>query len=106
MDKRKEKIEWLKKNQQGETLLELVFSIGLFAIIMLMVATMFATANRVSIKNYSTETKIDDALRKVIREEGIESVSESTIVYTVDGVSRSVPIEKVTVEGFEKYRLK
>lgn len=106
MDKRKEKIKWLKKNQQGETLLELVFSIGLFAIIMLMVATMFATANRVSIKNYSTETKIDDALRKVIREEDIESRSESTIVYTVDGVSRSVEIEKVTVEGFEKYRLK
>lgn len=94
-------------NNRGETLLELIMSIGLFAIVMLMVATMFAAANKSTMRNYATEKKIDENITRIVKEEDPDSVADVQVVFkTNEGKTVTVTTEKINAGSFYKYRSK
>lgn len=71
------KIKYLIKSRAGETLFEVVLSIGMFGLTVLMVATMFAAANQVSEKSYGTEKALDKAVTEIITEANITAGNQT-----------------------------
>lgn len=72
------KIKHLIKSRAGETLFEVVLSIGMFGLTILMAATMFAAANQVSEKSYGTEKALDEAVTEIITEAHITAENQTS----------------------------
>lgn len=86
------------RERKAETLLEMVMSIGLFALMALMVASMFGMASRVSLRNVQTDEAFDVKVSALVEERAGEvTVSEpKQIIFTSDTGIYSVNVKKIT----------
>ncbi len=86
------------REKRAETLLEMVMSIGLFALMALMVASMFGMASRVSLRNVQTDEAFDAKVSALVEETpGEVTISEPRqIVFSGDGATYSVSVRKIT----------
>jgi hypothetical protein len=87
-----------RKDNGGETLLEVVMSISLFALIMLMAATMFTIADRTMLRNIEADESVDAAV-SMIAKAGVSDTKvedENGSEYPVESTSVSI---LVTSEG-------
>lgn len=96
-------------NSKGETLLEVIISLALFAITILMTATMFAAANKVTQQNFKTEKELDQAVTNIVKEEHLSGTQNFTVTFQLQdgsGTTRSMEIQRVESEGLYKFREK
>ena len=86
------------REKKAETLLETVMSIALFAMMALMVASMFGMANRVSLRNVQTDEEFDAKVSALVEETpGEVTVSEPRqIIFTSDSGTYSVSVKRIT----------
>lgn len=97
-------------NEKGETLLEVVTSIGMFGLMVLMLASMFAMADTVSQRNYKTEQEVDAAVTKIVTEEGITDTDKQNVTVRFrieDGMNVEFvdeTVEQIQCKGLYKYR--
>lgn len=70
-------------SQKGETLLEVVMSVALFALTMLTLASIFLAAMNISRDHYETELKADKLLSAAAKKESSTEVSQ-TITFELD----------------------
>lgn len=72
------KFVFIKKkiiNSRGETMIEVITSLALFAITLVTVATLFSAANRVFVKNIAIENQLNAQINKLAMEIELESAS-------------------------------
>lgn len=69
-------------NYRGETLIEVITSLALFAITMVTVATLFSAANSVFVKNFAIEEQLNKQIDKLVLETGLEIENSPTIRFT------------------------
>lgn len=87
--------------------MELVISIGLFAITMLMVATMFSAANKTTKRNFDSEVKVDEVVSNLVKEKNLTGKTNVTVTFQIQGGSSiHKEVERVEVQGLYKYREK
>lgn len=92
-------------SDRGETLLELVTSIGIFAVTMLMLASMFAAANKMSVKNMQTEQDLDKAVTNIITESETESEERFTVSFETDnGKVNDKEVTRIGANGLYKFK--
>lgn len=95
------------RKRGGETLLELMISIGLFAITMLMLATMFAAANKTTKNNLDAEVLMDQSITSIVKEESVANKDSFTVTFQITGGGTcSKEVERIKSEGLYKYRKK
>lgn len=103
------------KDSSGETLLEVVVSIGLFALMMLMVASMFVVAGKTMVRNFETDARVDKAV-SAIAEVKAGDTSDSNgnpvttatvhVTFMASGTALKNPdrdVKLVSAEGLYKY---
>lgn len=93
--------------KRAETLFELVVSMALFGMMVLMVASMFGMADKVSMKNLQTDQTMDQNITDIVTEQNLEAEETQTIVFQDDeGRVRSVQVERIKAGGLYKFRTK
>lgn len=95
------------KEKRAETLLEVVLSIALFGMTALMVASMFAMANKVSVKNIKTDQQMDQMITDIITEQNLDAnatVSQKLIFKKSDGSLVEHEVERVKSGSLYKFR--
>lgn len=102
-----DKIKKIVREQTGETLLEIVLSLSLFAIMVFMIATMFVSANKTSIKNLATERQLDKAITSIVKETGenAERKIELQIQFEMNYEDGHVDFIEQKIERIEKGNL-
>lgn len=89
----------------GETLLELVLSIGLFGLTMLMVASMFAAASRVTVHSYNSEKEIDERITALSEGNYTQESMQPLVFYDKSGNTAGTAqiVRLVEKDGFYKF---
>lgn len=102
------RIEWFGKKlreERGETLLEVTISIALFALMALMVASMFGMANQSTMRNLQTDETYDKAVTDIVTEQNLDQTQEQEVVFRIEGggsVSRRV--ERIRSGSLYRFR--
>lgn len=76
--------EKCKLNNKGETMLEMMISIAIFALMMAFISSAFATANRIEVSNYDTRAEMNDRFSKVANAELDNDASIKELVVSSD----------------------
>lgn len=97
-------------NNKGETLIELLVSLALFALIVTMLAIGFQTSTTSFYTNITTKRDLNEQVAWLVEEESVEKVQNLTIQYqhsTADGIyadSFMIEMLKPTEGSMYKFR--
>lgn len=87
-----------KNNSRGETMIEVITSLALFAITMVTVATLFSASNGIFVKNHAIEKRINDQINDLEKENTLYlDIKKDTVEfeYTKLGDITDIPSNRI-----------